>query len=58
MDVLDLIPAFAGEGGDWKRWWATPYDSHPNEAAHAVAAAAVARHLRERPLLAGAGLGR
>jgi len=58
MDVLDLIPAFAGEGGDWKRWWATPYDSHPNEAAHAVAASAVARHLRERLLLAGAGPGR
>ncbi|HUF36791.1 MAG TPA: SGNH/GDSL hydrolase family protein [Gemmatimonadales bacterium] len=54
MDVLDLITAYAAEGGDWKRWWATPYDSHPNEAAHAVAAAAVARHLRERRLLAGA----
>jgi lysophospholipase L1-like esterase len=57
MDVLDLIPAFAAEGGDWKRWWASRYDSHPNEAGHAVAAAAVARHLRERPLLAGAASG-
>ena len=53
LEVLDLAPAFAAEGGDWKRWWASPYDAHPNEAAHAVAAAAVARHLRQHPELAG-----
>lgn len=55
LDVLDLTAAFAAEGGDWKRWWATPYDSHPNEAAHAVVAAAVARHIRESDLTRVAG---
>lgn len=48
MEVLDLVGTFAEAGGDWRRWWATPYDSHPNEGAHALAAAAVARHLTER----------
>jgi len=45
MQVLDLTPIFAAEGGDWSRWWATPYDRHPGAAAHAVGARAVARHL-------------
>lgn len=49
--TLDLTEAFAEAGGDWKRWWATPYDAHPNAAAHAVAANAIARFLREHGLL-------
>ncbi|HYC31629.1 MAG TPA: SGNH/GDSL hydrolase family protein [Gemmatimonadales bacterium] len=53
LEAFDLTAAFAAEGGDWKRWWASPYDAHPNEAAHAVAAAAIASHLRRYPALAG-----
>jgi lysophospholipase L1-like esterase len=49
--TLDLAQAFVAAGGDWKRWWATPYDSHPNAAAHAVAANAIAGFLRERGVL-------
>ena len=45
LDVLDLIPVYAAEGGDWARWWATEYDGHPNPAAQVVAARAIARHL-------------
>ena len=48
LEVLDLTNAYALEGGDWGRWWATPYDRHPNSAAHLVAARAIARHLAER----------
>lgn len=48
LDVLDLTPVFAAEGGDWGRWWATPYDAHPSSDAHAVAARALARHLEQR----------
>jgi lysophospholipase L1-like esterase len=51
LTVLDLTEAFAAQGGDWQRWWATPYDSHPNAQAHAVAAAAIAAHIREHGLL-------
>lgn len=40
--VLDLVPVYTEEGGDWRRWWATPYDPHPNEAAAGVAARALA----------------
>jgi lysophospholipase L1-like esterase len=43
--VLDLVPVYTEEGGDWRRWWATPYDSHPNEEAAGVAARALADHL-------------
>ena len=57
LSVLDLAAAFAGQGGDWKRWWATPYDAHPSAAAHAVAAEAIARYIRERDLLSGAHSG-
>ena len=38
MHVLDLTNAFVESGGDWRRWWATPYDSHPNADAHRLAA--------------------
>jgi len=36
--VLDLSSAFAEDGGDWRRWWATPYDRHPSPEGHAAAA--------------------
>jgi hypothetical protein len=48
MQVLDLTPVFAAEGGEWSRWWATPYDRHPGAAAHALVARAVARYLAEQ----------
>src|SRR5712692_4129755 len=51
FEVLDLIPAFATATHPWQDWWARPYDSHPNGAAHHIAAAAIARLIRERHLL-------
>jgi hypothetical protein len=48
MEVLDLTSAYAAEAGDWSRWWVTPYDRHPNSAAHLVAARAIAAYLAER----------
>ena len=42
LGVFDLTPVFAAEGGDWPRWWATPYDMHPDIAAHRLAAHAIA----------------
>jgi lysophospholipase L1-like esterase len=45
LDVLDLTPVFAAQGGDWSRWWATQYDRHPSPAAQLVAARAMATHL-------------
>jgi len=45
FSVLDLAPVYEREGGDWRRWWATPYDSHPNEEAAGVAARALADFL-------------
>ena len=41
LEVFDLTPVFAAEGGNWRRWWATPYDSHPSIAAHRLAAHAL-----------------
>lgn len=38
LRVLDLIPAFAAAGADWRGWWVTPFDSHPSEEAYALAA--------------------
>jgi lysophospholipase L1-like esterase len=38
LRVVDLVPYFAAEGGDWRRWWATRYDSHPNSRAHRLVA--------------------
>jgi len=49
--VLDLTDQFARQGEPGEAWWATPYDSHPNAAAHAVAARAVAREIATRGLL-------
>jgi len=47
--VLDLTDELKHKPGE--DWWATPYDSHPSAAAHAVAAQAVARVIRERRML-------
>jgi lysophospholipase L1-like esterase len=46
FSILDLTPHYLREGGDLRRWWATPYDAHPNEAAARLAATSVADHLR------------
>jgi lysophospholipase L1-like esterase len=51
LHVLDLTGAFAAEGGDWKRWWVLPYDSHPNAAAYELAARAIAGEIEKRDLL-------
>ena len=48
LEVLDLTQAYAVEGGDWRRWWAVPYDRHPSADAHRVAAQAIADYLAER----------
>lgn len=45
FEVLDLTPAYAAQGGNWKRWWVTAYDGHPNPAAQVVAAQAIAEYL-------------
>jgi lysophospholipase L1-like esterase len=41
--VLDLTETFAKEGQDGRRWWAQPYDAHPNAPAHALVAERIAR---------------
>ncbi|HJU64374.1 MAG TPA: SGNH/GDSL hydrolase family protein [Gemmatimonadaceae bacterium] len=45
MRVLDVTQAFMAEGGDWKRWWAAPFDGHPNTEGHAIIADYTARFL-------------
>jgi len=47
LHVLDLVPIFAATGGDWRRWWAVPYESYPNSAAQAIAAQALAEYVVE-----------
>ena len=50
--VVDLIPEFVTRSDDdWRTWWATPYDSHPGPAAHAVVAAAIAQLVSDRSWL-------
>jgi lysophospholipase L1-like esterase len=51
LQVYDLTEAFSAQGGDWKRWWATAYDSHPNEAAYEVVARAITDEIEKRDLL-------
>jgi lysophospholipase L1-like esterase len=51
LQVYDLAEAFSAEGGNWQRWWATPYDSHPNEAAYEIVARAIANEIEKRGLL-------
>jgi lysophospholipase L1-like esterase len=46
LHVIDLLPVYAAQGGDWQRWWATPWDSHPGVAAHALTARVLAEYLR------------
>lgn len=45
LHVIDLTPAFAAQGGDWYRWWATPYDSAASPAAHRLAAEVLLQEL-------------
>lgn len=45
LRVLDLAPAF--DGRDTEALWVHPVDHHPNGAAHAIAAEALARWLRD-----------
>ncbi len=52
MRVLDLTAGFAAEGGDWTKWWAVAYDSHPSATAHAVVARVIDQYLRNERLLA------
>lgn len=47
--VLDLLPAFLGQDG--AALWIHPSNQHPNELAHALAAQAIERFLREEGLL-------
>jgi lysophospholipase L1-like esterase len=47
LRVLDLTPFYAEAGGEWRRWWALPWDSHPNAEGHALAAAAIARYITD-----------
>jgi hypothetical protein len=54
MDVVDLVSVYGAAGGDWQRWWASPYDPHPNAEGHALAARALAAHIRERGYLSPA----
>lgn len=49
--VFDLTPVFEAQGGDWRRWWATPYDGHPGPAADAIAADAVYGYLVQNQLM-------
>lgn len=52
IPVLDLLPAFRGR--DAESLWVHPTNQHPNEEAHAIAAEALLRFLRENgDLLAG-----
>lgn len=39
VPTLDLLPAFQGRNGP--DLWVSPYDQHPNETAHGIAAAAI-----------------
>jgi lysophospholipase L1-like esterase len=54
MQILDVTPAFVAEGGDWQRWWVTPFDGHPNTEGHAIIARYIAGvldsvHVASRP---------
>ena len=49
IDVLDLRDAFPGFDGP--ELWVYETDQHPNEQAHALAAASVFRYLRANPHL-------
>lgn len=51
LHVLDLTERFAELGRDWARWRVSREDAHPNEAAHSIAAEALARFVEERGLL-------
>jgi lysophospholipase L1-like esterase len=48
LEVVDLVPVFAAEGGNWQRWWVAPFDAHPSAAAQALAAEVLADHIMAR----------
>ncbi|KPJ96250.1 MAG: hypothetical protein AMS18_01270 [Gemmatimonas sp. SG8_17] len=56
FQVLDLSSTFAEGGGDWRRWWATPYDRHPSPEAHAAAAKALQQEIAKGGWLHPAGI--
>jgi lysophospholipase L1-like esterase len=45
--ILDLTPHFLRANPDMRHWWATPYDTHPNAAAAALAAERLSAHLMD-----------
>ncbi len=52
LDVVNLVEVYGAEGGDWKRWWVSPYDPHPNATANAIAVRALMAHINQRGYLA------
>lgn len=51
LATLDLTPVFADSGGDWRRWWVTETDGHPDPTAHAMAAEELLRLIRGEGLI-------
>ena len=47
MPSLSLLPAFSGRHGP--DLWVSPFDQHPNETAHAIAADAILAFRKSRP---------
>jgi lysophospholipase L1-like esterase len=45
LHVIDLTSHFSSDSGDWNRWWALPWDTHPNSMAHARAASIIAHYI-------------
>jgi lysophospholipase L1-like esterase len=54
LDVINLVEVYGAHGGDWKRWWVSAYDPHPNAEANALAVRALMAHIGERGYLAPA----
>jgi lysophospholipase L1-like esterase len=51
LRVLDVTRGFGAGGIRGEDWWATPYDGHPNEAAHAIIAEQVARFVADSDVM-------
>ncbi len=54
---LDMYPLFrdALKSGKAKRYWATPFDAHPNKEAHAIIAEQIFKVIAEEKLITGDG---
>ena len=50
LHVFDLTSVFGAAGGDGSRWWATPYDRHPNASADSLMVHALADYLAREHL--------